>query len=44
MTMRLELLRLDYKQSTSDNDTKRTDIEIAQLYDGNQQNNEVKNV
>lgn len=34
----------DYKQSTSDNDTKRTDIEIAQLYDGNQQNNEVKNV
>ena len=33
----------DYKQSTSDNDTKRTDIEIAQLYDGNQHNNEIKN-
>lgn len=34
----------DYKQSTSDNDTKRTEIELAQLYDGNQRNNEVKNV
>lgn len=34
----------DYKQSTSENDTKRTDIEVAQQYDGNQRNNEIKNI
>lgn len=34
----------DYKQSTSENDTRRTDIEVAQQYDGNQRNNEIKNI
>ena len=33
----------DKSQSDADNDTKRTDIEYAQLFDGNQMNNEVKN-
>lgn len=33
----------DKSQSDAENDTKRTDIEYAQLFDGNQMNNEVKN-
>lgn len=34
----------DKSQSDAENDTKRTDIEYAQLYDGNNMNDEVKNM
>lgn len=34
----------NYKSTQSDNDTKRTDIELMQLSDGNNQNDAVKNV
>ena len=34
----------DFKSNQADNDTRRTDIEYAQLYDGNNMNDEVKNV
>lgn len=34
----------DFKSTQSDNDTKRTDIEYAQLFDGNNMNDEVKNM
>ena len=33
-----------FKESQAENDTKRTDIELMQLYDGNPYNDEVKNV
>ena len=33
-----------YKESQAENDTKRTEIELMQLYDGNPYNDEVKNV
>ena len=33
----------DKSQSDAENDTKRTDIEYAQLFDGNNMNDEVKN-
>ena len=33
----------DKSQSDAENDTKRTDIEYAQLYDGNNMNDEIKN-
>ena len=33
-----------YKESQAQNDTKRTEIELMQLYDGNPYNDEVKNV
>lgn len=34
----------DYKQSTAENDTKRTDIEYQQLFDGNPYNDKVRQV
>lgn len=34
----------DFKSTQADNDTKRTDIEYAQIYDGNNLNDQVKNV
>lgn len=34
----------DKSQSDAENDTKRTDIEYAQMFDGNQMNNEIKNL
>ena len=33
----------DFKSNQSDNDTKRTDIEYAQLFDGNNMNDKIKN-
>ena len=33
-----------YKETQAENDTKRTEIELMQLYDGNPYNDEVKNV
>ena len=33
-----------FKESQAENDTKRTEIELMQLYDGNPYNDEVKNV
>ena len=33
-----------FKESQAENDTKRTQIELMQLYDGNPYNDEVKNV
>lgn len=34
----------NYKETQAENDTKRTEIELMQLYDGNPYNDEVKNV
>lgn len=34
----------DFKSTQSNNDSKRTDIEYAQLYDGNNMNDKVKNI
>ena len=33
-----------FKETSAENDTKRTEIELMQLYDGNPYNDEVKNV
>ena len=33
-----------FKESQAENDTKRTEIELMQLYDGNPYNDEVKNI
>ena len=33
-----------FKETQAENDTKRTEIELMQLYDGNPYNDEVKNV
>ena len=33
-----------YKESQAENDSKRTEIEMMQLYDGNPYNDEIKNL